>query len=158
MFKKYYIAYGSNLNKAHMHSRCPDSEWIGTARLHGFQLLFRGGWNDSYLTIEHAEGMDLPVAVWRISRRDELLMDRYEGFPTFYYKKEVVLPEVSCGDHVLKNIPAFVYIMYEDQEPQVPAMEYVEECMQGYRDCGFDPNLLTEALEVTRRLIDESME
>lgn len=53
--KKYYLAYGSNLNVQQMKYRCPDAKSVGTAWIHGYQLMFKGSKTGSYLTIEKAE-------------------------------------------------------------------------------------------------------
>lgn len=37
---KYYIAYGSNLNKDQMKYRCPDAKLVGTGSIPNYQLLF----------------------------------------------------------------------------------------------------------------------
>ena len=45
--KRYYIAYGSNLNVPQMRMRCPHATILGTANLKGWELLFKGsktGW------------------------------------------------------------------------------------------------------------------
>ena len=86
--KRYYIAYGSNLNVTQMMHRCPDARIIGITHLKDWTLLFRGSKTGSYLTIEPKRGEYVPVAVWEVSERDELALDRYEGFPHFYYKKD----------------------------------------------------------------------
>ena len=92
MEKRYYIAYGSNLNVRQMMMRCPDSRMIGTATIPDYRLMFKGSKTGSYLTIEEAPGYKVPVGVWEVSERDEKSLDRYEGYPSFYYKKELVLP------------------------------------------------------------------
>ena len=89
--KKYYLAYGSNLNIPQMQFRCPEARIVGTAVIEGYRLLFKGSKTGSYLTIEKAEGYEVPVGVWEVSERDERNLDRYEGYPTFYYKKEMQL-------------------------------------------------------------------
>ena len=89
MEKKYYIAYGSNLNVKQMSHRCPTARPLGTANLDGWTLLFRGSKTGSYLTIEPKEGSSVPVAVWEVSERDERYLDHYEGYPNFYYKKDI---------------------------------------------------------------------
>ncbi len=89
MGKKYYIAYGSNLNINQMRARCPRATVLGTANLEGWELLFKGSKTGSYLTIEPCENQSAPVAVWEITPDDEAALDRYEGFPNFYYKKEI---------------------------------------------------------------------
>ncbi len=91
MEKRYYIAYGSNLNIPQMRTRCPGARIIGTSVLEGWRLLFRGSRTGSYLTIERQEGARVPVAAWEVSAENEAALDRYEGFPTFYYKKEMEL-------------------------------------------------------------------
>ncbi len=40
--KKYYLAYGSNLNVQQMKYRCPDAKTVGTAWIHGNQLMLKG--------------------------------------------------------------------------------------------------------------------
>lgn len=86
---KYYLAYGSNLSMAQMAQRCPDAVYVGTAELKDYQLLFKGSQSGSYLTVEPKKGSTVPVLVWRISERDEHYLDRYEGCPSFYYKKMI---------------------------------------------------------------------
>ena len=39
--------------------------------------------------IEPKAGASVPVAVWETTADDELALDRYEGYPTFYYKAEM---------------------------------------------------------------------
>ena len=94
--KRYYIAYGSNLNVRQMMQRCPSARILGTANLDGWQLLFKGSKTGSYLTIEKRNGSTAPVAVWEITEDDERSLDHYEGYPNFYYKQELtVLFKVS---------------------------------------------------------------
>ena len=71
MEKRYYIAYGSNLNIPQMRYRCPDARVIGTANLDGWELLFKGSKTGSYLTVEPKTGSTVPVAVWEVSEADE---------------------------------------------------------------------------------------
>ena len=77
--KRYYIAYGSNLNVGQMKYRCPKAKIVGTAVLENNTLYFRGSKTGSYLTIEPEIGASVPVAIWEITPTDELSLDRYEG-------------------------------------------------------------------------------
>ena len=95
MQKRYYIAYGSNLNIRQMKFRCPTARIIGTATLPDYELLFKGSKTGSYLTVEPKKGKNVPVAVWETTETDEAALDRYEGFPTFYYKAEMELPIIG---------------------------------------------------------------
>ena len=84
MNKRYYIAYGSNLNVRQMRMRCPSARIIGTSVLKDYELLFKGSKTGSYLTVEKKSGISVPVAVWEVTAEDEKALDRYEGFPNFY--------------------------------------------------------------------------
>lgn len=52
MERRYYIAYGSNLNVRQMKYRCPTARIIGTSVIKDYELLFKGSKTGSYLTIE----------------------------------------------------------------------------------------------------------
>lgn len=55
MEKRYYIAYGSNLNLRQMKMRCPTAKVMGTAVIKNYELLFKGSLTGAYLTIEPKE-------------------------------------------------------------------------------------------------------
>ena len=145
--KRYYLAYGSNLNIAQMQFRCPDAMIVGTAVIPDYELLFKGSLTGAYLTIEPKQGAQVPVGVWEVSLTDELKLDRYEGFPSFYYKKEMRIPvkDIRTGKTKLRD--AFVYIMHEDRKLGVPTESYMRTCLEGYRDFGFDPDFLLAAYD-----------
>lgn len=137
----YYVAYGSNLNINQMAHRCPDAKIVGTAEIKDYRLKFKGSMTGSYLTIEKEKGCSVPVAVWDVSEADIASLDRYEGFPTFYYKKRMILP---CSDG--KRHRCFVYIMHEERRLGIPYKWYVEGCAEGYRTFGFDEQILADAV------------
>ena len=149
--KRYYLAYGSNLNVRQMKFRCPTARVVGTAVIEGYELLFKGSKSGSYLTIEPKEGSEVPVAVWEVLEQDELNLDRYEGFPTFYYKKEmqVVMKGIRTGKERVRD--AFVYIMHEERELGIPSAVYVRTCVAGYRYFGFDLKHLRLAMDISER-------
>ena len=95
--KRYYVAYGSNLNIRQMRIRCPHARVIGTAVINDYELLFKGSRTGAYLTIEPKEESEVPVAVWEVTESDEAALDRYEGYPVFYYKKEMELDILISG-------------------------------------------------------------
>lgn len=152
MKKRYYIAYGSNLNIRQMRMRCPSARIIGTSEITDYELLFKGSKTGSYLTIEPKKGGCVPVAAWEVSAEDEKALDRYEGFPTFYYKEEIFLPIKGIRSGKIRRRRTFVYIMHEDRPFGVPSAFYMETCLRGYKNFGFDPEFLksayTRSLEV----------
>lgn len=146
---KSYLAYGSNLNIRQMKRRCPGAMIFGTALLKNWRLAFKGSKSGSYLTIEPCQGACVPAAVWVVTENNIAALDRYEGFPDFYYKKEMTV-NIKRSDSFFKNVDAFVYIMREDRPYGQPNPYYVEICRKGYRSFGFDENVLDEAVERNR--------
>ena len=130
---KYYLAYGSNLNKEQMQKRCPGAVPVGTMVLKGYELRFRGP-----LTIVKKKGGRVPLGIWQVNEEHEKALDRYEGFPTLYYKKEIPIPGGKTG---------FIYIMHEDRKLCYTSQRYYDICTKGYEDFGFDVKYLNEALK-----------
>ena len=145
--KRYYIAYGSNLNIQQMVLRCPNSRVIGTSEIPNYELLFKGSKTGSYLTIERKEGASVPVAIWEVTAEDEKALDRYEGYPNFYYKTEMRLPVKGIRTGKVREKTAFAYIMHEDRQLGVPSWGYVDICVEGYRTFRFDPDLIYMAID-----------
>ena len=145
MEKRYYIAYGSNLNVRQMRMRCPSARIIGTSVLKDYELLFKGSKTGSYLTIEKCETGTVPIVIWEVTAQDEKALDRYEGYPNFYYKRElkVKYKGIRTGKH--RTVTAFVYIMHEDRPIGIPSTPYMQTCIQGYDDFGFDRLVLIDA-------------
>ena len=143
---RYYLAYGSNLNVRQMRFRCPTALVVGRGVIKDYRLLFKGSKTGSYLTIEKAKGYEVPVAVWKVDVACEESLDRYEGYPSFYYKKEIDIDFKSIKKGLPRHSKAFVYIMHEERELGIPSRSYVEVCLEGYRTFGFNPILIEEAI------------
>ena len=152
--KKYYLAYGSNLDVFQMRRRCPGAKPIGTAMIPDYELLYKGSQTGAYLTIEKREGGEVPVAVWEVTADDEARLDRYEGYPTFYYKREMRLP-VKLGSGKTKQMTAFVYIMHEERKLGIPTSNYIRTCEIGYMVFGFDLKYLNDAYARTVKGVEK---
>lgn len=148
--KRLYAAYGSNLDTSQMAWRCPSAKVAGTGEIRGYELLFKGSGTGSYLTIERAKGGHVPVAVWEVDAADEAALDAYEGFPTFYYKKEFTIPVTTEGGDV-RAARCFAYVMHEDRPCGSPSPAYVATCLRGYGEFGFDGGLIYDAIERSAR-------
>ena len=114
-----------------------------------YELLFKGSKTGSYLTIEHKEGGRVPVAAWEVTESDELALDRYEGYPDFYYKAEMKLPIKGIRTGKIRVRNTFVYIMHEDRPLGLPSDYYVRTCLEGYRSFGFDEAFLEQAYAIS---------
>ena len=72
---------------------------------------------------------------------DEKSLDRYEGYPNFYYKKTVDV-HTEFG-----SMPAaMIYIMHEDRPIGQPTEHYVDVCLEGYDDFGLDKMAFVDAV------------
>ena len=148
MSRKYYLAYGSNLNVEQMLRRCPDAVQIGSAVVTGYVLLFRGNtWHFGVATIEPCNGESVPVGIWSISERDEQALDCYEGWPRLYEKRTF---RVTVRG---KAISAMAYIMTPVHKIAPPSVGYLGTIAQGYEDFGFDLGSLMAAAEDAERRI-----
>ena len=94
----------------------------------------------------------MPVALWELQPRDEKLLDRYEGYPSHYFKED--LPIKINGEEVT----AMVYIMNLKQQFGLPSESYYNTVRQGYKDCKLDLNVLNEAVKESAEKFYESVE
>lgn len=139
--KKYYLAYGSNLILEQMKYRCPNAKKVGAYLLKDWALEFR-----YYLTIRKEKGSVVPLGIFEIDEVDEKSLDRYEGYPTHYFKEEI---EVELNG---KSIKAMVYIMNPKiRKVMTPDLFYLRTCLEGYKEFGFDTNYLFKAYEEARK-------
>lgn len=147
--KRLYVAYGSNLNLEQMNYQCPTAKVYGKGRLYGYRLLFKGVPGNAYLTIESYQDGKVPVVIWEIEPEDELALDRYEGYPSFYYKEEMQV-ELETGEIVT----AMVYIMTSKIKDRIylnlPSQGYLRTVKEGYKSAGFDLGFIDEAIEISK--------
>ena len=141
--KKYYLAYGSNLNLDEMKSRCPFSRPVGISYINNYRLIFKGTKQVSYLTIEPCEGSIVPVGVYEITPMDEANLDFYEGVPTLYSKHNITVSLYG------EEIQAIVYIMNPKYSYNLPSTTYVSRCIKGYQNFHLNHEILNIALQTT---------
>ena len=134
---EYYLAYGSNLNLGQLAHRCPDAKHVGNVTVDDWQLVFRG-----VADIEPAVGKKLVAGIFKISKQDEIALDRYEGYPNLYYK--------DFMDMQLDGQPIKVmyYRMHKSGIAR-PSDYYYKTILQGFMDCGLDISVLAEAYNHT---------
>lgn len=142
--RKYYLAYGSNLNIDQMLQRCPGAIRVGTATIEDYRITFRGGFRSAcrggVANIEPRKGSRVPVGIWSVTESDERSLDCYEGFPYLYKKVEfsVKLPD-------LRTVSAMAYVMVSGLPWSQPSPYYLNVIKQGYTDFGFSNRRLLYA-------------
>jgi gamma-glutamylcyclotransferase (GGCT)/AIG2-like uncharacterized protein YtfP len=129
---KLYAAYGSNMNKAQMHQRCPGAVPVGKYMLKDAKLVFR-----RVADSVHEIGSKMPIAVWRINAVHEAALDRFEGVSSGFYVKQWVT--LDTGEKAL------IYVMTRDGIAP-PSKEYYATIKQGYADFGIKTKKLEQAL------------
>ncbi|MDO5725602.1 MAG: gamma-glutamylcyclotransferase family protein [Tissierellia bacterium] len=138
---KYYIAYGSNLNRSLMKKFCPGSELVAKAKIKNAVLRFRG---HGYLNLEIGDfDTFVYTAIWKIDRACEKALDIYEDYPKLYDKVEI---DIKIKDDLVK---AFYYKMNKpyDSERAMPKKKYVKTVLKGYKDMNFETSALDDAIE-----------
>lgn len=150
MDKRFYIAYGSNLHLEQMKHRCLTATVVGKGELSGYKLIFKGVHTNAYATIEESTHDTVPVLIWELKPQDEKALDRYEGYPTFYYKKNINV-EIEGT-----QVEAMVYIMNEKAQIGIPSSRYYEIIRAGYKIAGFDESILENALKLSKKYIETS--
>ncbi|KAF4124500.1 hypothetical protein GMORB2_5166 [Geosmithia morbida] len=98
----YYFAYGSNLHLRQMKRRCPDSKYIGRARLlnHRWQINQRG-----YANVVAAHGHWVDGLVYEINAVDEAKLDINEGVSKNAYIKRRMDVHLHRAPNVLYRRP-----------------------------------------------------
>ncbi|MBC7678322.1 MAG: gamma-glutamylcyclotransferase [Pseudorhodobacter sp.] len=117
-----YAAYGSNLDPAQMHKRCPHSPVAGTGWLEGWRLTFGGedlGWEGSLATLVQDEGEHVFVGLYDVTDADVRDLDAWEGADTGLYVKVRVRVATLDGDRL-----AWVYVL-DGYEGGLPGARYL---------------------------------
>ena len=126
-----YFAYGSNMHPGKMQERCPGCSFIAAAKFLDHRLAFsrlsatwRGG---GVANIQPAAGSVVHGVIWDITEIHRDSLDVYEGYPTAYTRKDVVV-ETFHG----RTVTAFAYFARPVGEYQ-PSRRYLQQIIEGAR-------------------------
>lgn len=134
MYKPYlYFAYGSNLNMDHFSERCPLAEPVDTFVLPGWRMVFR-----SVADIIPSRGDHVFGALYRITDRCERALDRYEGYPRLYSKREYSLGRYG---------ETLMFYTMNRTWLDLPHDDYLQTIWDGYEHWGLPTRNLTNILE-----------
>ncbi|KIW05832.1 uncharacterized protein PV09_03037 [Verruconis gallopava] len=144
---KLYFGYGSNLWIEQMHSRCPNSHFVGLGRLPGFKWIIneRGYANVVELAPAAAADNEVWGLIYYLSPLDEARLDRNEGVPYAYTKE--MLP-IEFWPHQLADLDeridvtrapsvrkeSLVYIDRKRVTESAPKDEYIVRMNKGIAD------------------------
>ena len=127
----YYFAYGSNLNHQQMKNiRCIGSKYLKAFFLKDYKLIFchpnklnKFGYGN---VIKNKES-ETPGAIWKITRKHEEILDRYEGFPNTYQKEYFYL-----------NGKKIMFYIMKKYHLKNPPKSYIDTINEGYKNCNID--------------------
>lgn len=136
----YYFAYGSNLHKEQMQSRCPDSKPVARVKLKGYQLCF-----NRVADIVKEEQAVTWGAIYTVSPEDIQKLDRYEGYPRLYDKIPVNVEDDKGNSH-----EAFAYVLTMKGLNE-PSDGYYNTIDTGYRSWRLPLKPLRQALKQSRQ-------
>ena len=136
MIRTYYLAYGMNTNTQSMAMRCPSAISLGTVKLKDHKLAFK-----YHCDVVKSRGNRVECVLWSITPDCEQSLDRLEGFPEYYLKKEVAVK------HNGKNVRAMIYYMATKEDIDYPSEFYLNMVAEGYQEHNIAIEQLEEALE-----------
>ena len=152
MGEKYYVAYGSNMHLSQMTYRCPHAVLVGKSELKDYVLRFRGHPYNACARIEPAKDENIPVLIWKIRESDEAALDRYEGYPHFYEKRNMNV--VLNG----KQICAMAYVMTPNHVLGLPSRDYLCTIMDAYHQAGINTDALVRAVQYSAEGMSQQVE
>lgn len=112
--------------------------------MEGVSKSLRGVWRTTAEGVTHKNAI-VPVVIWEVDKTDEKALDRYEGYPTFYYKKDIKVQYKGIRTGNRRTVTAFAYIMHEERQIGVPSLFYLNTCLDGYDTFYFDKQILLNA-------------
>ena len=129
-----------------MAHRCRNPRWLARQSCPATACCSGVGSTTPTPLLEKSEGHTVPALLWKVSVRDEALLDRYEGYPYYYDRckfrwswtaRQCPPWSTSCSRDFACNNPSSVYLHRVRDD--------------GYQAAGFDQAILDQALVETRR-------
>jgi hypothetical protein len=132
-----HFAYGSNMSRSLMGSRCPDARALGVATLSGWRFVVNP---DGFGSLAPHAGGRVHGVLWRLSARDLAAVNAYEGVACgLYQRRELpvrwsgVAPLAPAPILALRTTAALVYIATRRGEG-IPRPGYIELVVDAARD------------------------
>lgn len=145
------FAYGSNVDEAQMRRRCPSARLLGLATLKGHAMAFAGhsaGRGGPVATVFACAQLDVPGALYSISRADLVRLDAFEGVPWMYARSSAWVV-----DHKERRRRAEVYqLQPEHFVLGTPAPGYLGQIVAAYHRLGIPRTSLSIAVTLATRV------
>ena len=140
----YYFAYGSNMSEERIRENCKNPKFVDIGYIKDYKFVYDGysiRWGGAVANIIPKKGEIVWGVIYEISEDDLKALDRQEGYPKTYDRKEIT---VFC---VNKNIEIKAYVYLREGEPAgKPAKEYVDTCVKGAKEHGIPEDYIKNVL------------
>jgi len=122
-----HFAYGSNMSRALMGARCRGAVALGPATLAGWRFVINP---DGVGSIARRPGALLRGVLWRVTLRDLVALNAYEGVDTGLYLRRMLPVRLGA-----RRVPALTYIARRRGEgrPQPGYISLVVEAAREWR-------------------------
>lgn len=140
-----YFAYGSNLSIQKLYEKNIFPLTIRVAVLNDYKITFNKKsykYDISYANIEQLNESTVEGLVYEITKADLKILDKIEGYPNHYYRKNVKIwiPEEE------QFIIAFTYVATETKDDFYPTQEYMNMLLENSNN--FTPEYLKQLQNV----------
>lgn len=122
--RSYYFAYGSNLSKEQMFSRCPESDYLMPGKLLDYSWLIT---KRGYASVKPSTEDLVLGEIFCLNQQDIEYLDVFESVGEGMYDKEII--SIQTEDGVLDCL---VYIA-TDQRQGKPQTEYIARINAGIK-------------------------
>ena len=131
-----YFAYGSNMDLLQMGDRCPGAVTVSTAELPSYRFIINTG---GVATVVSDPTSTVQGLLWKISKKDERSLSRYEGVKHGIYKKAFVGVRLPNGT----TTRALIYVA-TDSHPGTARAGYLEKVVSGAEGCGLPKSYIDQ--------------
>jgi len=144
--KRWYFAYGMNTNIREMARRCPGAVCYGPVVLPEHKFVFR-----LHADVEECPGHHVEGVLWELTPACEQALDMLEGYPHYYFKKQVVVESTQPKLDGMTKFVAMVYYMNRQEGTEHPGSMYLSCLNEGYADNGLNHYQIEQALAECER-------
>jgi gamma-glutamylcyclotransferase (GGCT)/AIG2-like uncharacterized protein YtfP len=145
----YYFAYGSNLDLLQMQLRCPDAQFVSTAKLDGYRVCFprKSIIRDcAVISIEPSVSECVWGALYELDGTDIQRLDEREGYDKRRDRNlnqhNRITVRVESADE--RAVVAEVYIAVPTANPGPPSPQYVGYLVASAAECGLPKSHLVK--------------
>jgi len=133
----YHFSYDSNLNHKQMNCRCPDNKFIKRVYLDNYKCVYDGhsnNWEDAVANVLKSTDSIVWGGLYEISESDLANLDRREGYPDSYDRKEL-----KIEDNHGNTYKAITYFRI-GEKIGIPSDKYKKIIIDGVKDCNLSDN------------------